>query len=51
VVGKYDTLPEMLAEDVITRHYTGGAKEANYHRLYVGEIVHLRKKGQIKVNP
>jgi flavin reductase (DIM6/NTAB) family NADH-FMN oxidoreductase RutF len=44
VVGKYDTLPEMLEEEVITRHYTGGAKEANYHRLYVGEIVHLRKK-------
>ena len=46
VVGKYDTLPKMLAEDVITSHYTGGAKEANYHRLYVGEIVHLRKKRQ-----
>jgi len=42
VVGKYDTLPEMLAEEVITSHYTGGAKEANYHRLYVGEIEHLR---------
>ena len=47
VVGKYDTLPEMLEEDVITSHYMGGDKEANYHRLYVGEIVHLRKKGQI----
>ena len=46
VVGKYDTLPEMLEEDVITSHYTGGAKEANYHRLYAGEIVHLRKKRQ-----
>ena len=46
VVGKYDTLPKMLVEDVITSHYTGGAKEANYHRLYAGEIVHLRKKRQ-----
>jgi flavin reductase (DIM6/NTAB) family NADH-FMN oxidoreductase RutF len=45
VVGKYDTLPKMLAEEVITSHYTGGAKEVNYHRLYVGEIVHLPKKG------
>jgi flavin reductase (DIM6/NTAB) family NADH-FMN oxidoreductase RutF len=46
MVGKHDTLPKMLAEDVITSHYTGGAKQANYHRLYVGEIVHLRKKRQ-----
>lgn len=37
VVGKYDTLPKMLAEEVITSYYTGGAKEANYHRLYVGK--------------
>jgi hypothetical protein len=24
----------------------GWAKETNYHRLYVGEIVHLRRKRQ-----
>ena len=45
VVGKYDVLPDMIAKDVLSNHYTGGTREANYHRLYVGEIMNIQKRG------
>ena len=45
VVGKYDISPDMLAEGVLLNHYTGGTREANYHRLYLGEILNIQRKG------
>ena len=44
VVGRCDILPDMLAGDVLFNHYTGGTREANYHRLYLGEILDIHKR-------
>ena len=47
VVGKYDISPDMLAKGVILNHYKGGTQEGNYHRVYLGEILNVQKKGQM----
>lgn len=44
VVGKCDISPDMVAEDVLSNHYTGGVREANYHRVYLGEILDVQKR-------
>jgi len=43
VVGKCDISPAMLAEDILFNHYTGGTREANYHRIYLGEILDIQR--------
>jgi len=43
VVGKCDISPDMLAEDILPDHYTGITREANYHRLYLGEILDIKR--------
>ena len=44
VIGKCDIFPDMLAEDVLLNHYTGGTREANYHRIYLGEIMNIYRR-------
>ena len=43
VIDKYDISPGMLAEDVLLNHYTGSTREANYHRIYLGEILDIQR--------
>ena len=50
VVGKHDLSPKTLAEDVLLNHYRGGAQEGNYHRIYVGEILNIQKRGDTAGN-
>ena len=42
VIAKCDISPEMLAADVLSDHYRGGIPEANYHRVYFGEILNIQ---------
>ncbi len=46
VVGRSDIPPDMLAEDVLAGHYRYGTRAANYHRLYIAEIRHVRRRGK-----
>ena len=41
VVGKCDISPDMLADDVLLNHYIGSNREANYHRMFLGEIMNV----------
>jgi len=43
VIGKCDISPDMLVEDVLVDHYKSGIREANYHRIYLGEIMNVHK--------
>jgi len=50
VVGKGDLSPDMLTEDILVGYYKHGTREANYHRLYMGEIQNIRRKGGSSVS-
>ena len=47
VVGKHDISSNMLAKEVLLDHYKGGTREGNYHRVYLGEILNIQKKGDM----
>ena len=43
-IGKCDISPDMLTEDVLLNHYTGGTRETNCHRIYLGEIMNICRR-------
>lgn len=44
IIGKCDISPDMLTKDILIDHYTMGTREANYHRVYLSEIIIIQRR-------